>query len=111
MWTAFYYTPCLIPSCPACEPNSGSVFSSLSTKAHSSRGGRHCYAIKWNRAKSRCLVRNSFQIAPDSLPIWDSGSADETMPPCRAYSWLSVLSFRREETFRETAVARLETIC
>src|SRR5271170_1508223 len=39
MWTAFYYTPCLIPSCPACEPNSGSVFPSLSTKVHSSRGG------------------------------------------------------------------------
>jgi hypothetical protein len=40
--------PCPVPSCPACEPNSGSVLSSVSTKAYSSRGGRHCYAIKLN---------------------------------------------------------------
>ncbi len=36
---AFVRAPCPVPSCPACEPNSGSVFPSLSTRAHSSRGG------------------------------------------------------------------------
>src|ERR1700730_15331822 len=45
---AFVRAPCPVPSCPACEPNSGSVFPSVSTKAHSSRGGRHCYAIILN---------------------------------------------------------------
>jgi hypothetical protein len=44
---AFLRAPCPVPSCPACEPNSGSVFPRLSTRAHSSRGGRHCYAIMW----------------------------------------------------------------
>ena len=36
---AFVHAPCPVPSCPAYEPNSGSVFPSLSTRAHSSRGG------------------------------------------------------------------------
>src|ERR1700731_4455915 len=43
---AFVCAPCPVPSCPACEPNSDPVFPSVSTRAHSSRGGRHCYAIK-----------------------------------------------------------------
>jgi hypothetical protein len=30
---AFVRAPCPVPSCPACEPNSGSVLPSLSTKA------------------------------------------------------------------------------
>jgi hypothetical protein len=42
---ALVRAPCPVPSCPACEPNSGSVLPRLSTKAYSSRGGRHCYAI------------------------------------------------------------------
>ena len=37
-WTALYCTPCPVPSCPACEPNCGSVLRSVSTKTHSSRG-------------------------------------------------------------------------
>ena len=36
---AFSFTPSPVPNCPACKPNSGSRFPSLSTKAHSSRGG------------------------------------------------------------------------
>src|ERR1700721_297917 len=36
---AFWFTTCPVSSCPACEPNSGSISPSLSTKAHSSRGG------------------------------------------------------------------------
>jgi hypothetical protein len=38
-----------IPSCPACEPNSGSVFPSLSTRTHSSRGGSAllCNQVVW----------------------------------------------------------------
>ena len=39
--------PCPVPSCPACEPNSGSVHPSLSMKATQVERGRHCYAIKW----------------------------------------------------------------
>jgi hypothetical protein len=35
---AFLRAPCPVPSCPAYEPNSGSVLSSVSTKAYSSRG-------------------------------------------------------------------------
>jgi hypothetical protein len=35
---AFVRAPCPVPSCPACEPNSGSVLPSLSTKAYSSLG-------------------------------------------------------------------------
>jgi hypothetical protein len=35
---AFLRAPCPVPSYPAYEPNSGSVFPSLSTKAYSSRG-------------------------------------------------------------------------
>jgi hypothetical protein len=35
---AFVRAPCPVPSYPACEPNSGSVFPSLSTKAYSGRG-------------------------------------------------------------------------
>jgi hypothetical protein len=46
---AFLHAPCPVPSCPACEPNSGSVLANVSTKAHSSRGDRHCYAIKCPR--------------------------------------------------------------
>ena len=42
---AFVRAPCPVPSCPACEPNSGSVLPSLSTKATRVEGGRHCYAI------------------------------------------------------------------
>ena len=30
---ALVRAPCPVPSCPACEPNSGSVLPSLSTKA------------------------------------------------------------------------------
>src|SRR5271170_6293536 len=44
---AFLRAPCPVPSCPACEPNSGSVHPSLSTKATQVERGRHCYAIKW----------------------------------------------------------------
>ena len=36
---AFLHAPCPVPSCPACEPNSGSVLSSVSTKAYSSPRG------------------------------------------------------------------------
>jgi hypothetical protein len=35
---AFLRAPCPVPSYPAYEPNPGSVFPSLSTKAYSSRG-------------------------------------------------------------------------
>jgi hypothetical protein len=35
---AFLHAPCPVPSCPACEPNSGSVLSSVSAKSCSSRG-------------------------------------------------------------------------
>jgi hypothetical protein len=35
---AFVRAPCPVPSCPACEPNSGSVLPSLSIKAYSSLG-------------------------------------------------------------------------
>jgi hypothetical protein len=48
---AFLHAPCPVPSGPACEPNSGSVLSSVSTTAYSSRGGRHGYAIKWIAGK------------------------------------------------------------
>ena len=44
---AFVRAPCPVPSCPACEPNSGSVPPSLSTKATRVERGRHCYAIKF----------------------------------------------------------------
>ena len=42
---AFVRAPSPVPSCPACEPNSGSVPPSLSTKATRVERGRHCYAI------------------------------------------------------------------
>ena len=35
----FSFTPSPVPNCPACKPNSGSRFPSLSTEAHSSREG------------------------------------------------------------------------
>ncbi len=47
---ALVRAPCPVPSCPACEPNSGSVLPSLSTNAYSSRGGRYRYAIKCRQA-------------------------------------------------------------
>ena len=40
---AFVRAPCPVPSCPTCEPNSGSVLPSLSTKATRVERGRHCY--------------------------------------------------------------------
>jgi hypothetical protein len=43
---SWHALPCLVPSGSACEPNSGSIFPSLSTNAHSNRRGRRCYAIK-----------------------------------------------------------------
>src|ERR1035437_6815398 len=56
---AFLHAPCPVPSCPACEPNSGSVLASVSTKAYSSRGGRHCYAIMWISANLALSARRT----------------------------------------------------
>jgi hypothetical protein len=39
--------PCPVPSCPACEPNTGSVHPNLPAKPARVERGRHCYAIKW----------------------------------------------------------------
>jgi hypothetical protein len=59
---AFVRAPCPVPSCPACEPNSGSVLPSLSTKAYSSRAGRHCYAIRCpNSAKAATKLNSRLQ--------------------------------------------------
>src|SRR5271155_1417187 len=44
---ALVRAPCPVPSCPACEPNSGSVHPNLPAKAARVERGRHCYAIKW----------------------------------------------------------------
>ena len=44
---AFVRMPSPVPSCPACEPNSGSVPPSLSTRATRAERGRHYYEIKW----------------------------------------------------------------
>ncbi len=43
---ALRHAPCPVPSCPACEPNTGSVHPNLSAKAARVERGRHCYAIK-----------------------------------------------------------------
>jgi hypothetical protein len=63
---AFLHAPCPVPSCPACEPNSGSVLSSVSTTAYSSRGGRHGYAIKWidlMGCRAHAMSPESFRLA------------------------------------------------
>jgi hypothetical protein len=49
--------PCPVPSCPACEPNSGSVHPSLSMKATQVERGRHCYAIKWVLEPTAAVIR------------------------------------------------------
>ena len=54
---AFVRAPCPIPSCPACEPNFGSVPPSLSTKATRVERGRHCYAIKWVVVRTCPVIR------------------------------------------------------
>jgi hypothetical protein len=53
---AFVRAPCPVPSCPACEPNSGSVFPSLSTRTTRVEEGRHCYAINENLAFGPLVV-------------------------------------------------------
>jgi len=57
--------PCPVPSYPAYEPNSDSVFLSLSIQAHSSRGGRHCYAIKLENSGRHPVTGN---CVPCSFP-------------------------------------------
>ncbi len=52
---AFVRAPCPVPSCPACEPNTGSVHPNLPAKAARVEASRHCYAIKWVTG-SRCPV-------------------------------------------------------
>ena len=44
---ALVHAPCPVPSCPACEPNTGSVHPKLPAKAARVEASRHCYAIKW----------------------------------------------------------------
>ena len=53
----------------ACEPNSGSVFPSLSTKAHSSRGGRCCHAIKVGDSTVRRLFPSGYCESRDATPL------------------------------------------
>ena len=54
---ALLRAPCPVPSCPACEPNSGSVALNLSAKAARVERGRHCYAIKSVFRRHREQVR------------------------------------------------------
>jgi transcriptional regulator with XRE-family HTH domain len=63
----------VVPSRPAFEPNSGSVFPSLSIKANSNRGGRHCYAIKSNslRFGSDCQDTKSMIPSGGTMVIGD----------------------------------------
>jgi hypothetical protein len=44
---ALLRAPCPVQSCPACEPNTGSVHPNLPAKAARVEASRHCYAIKW----------------------------------------------------------------
>ena len=44
---ALLRAPCPVPSCPACEPNTGSVHPNLPAKTARVEASRHCYAIKW----------------------------------------------------------------
>src|SRR5271157_4677235 len=71
---ALVRTPCPVPSCPACEPNSGSVLPSLSTKATRVEGGptllcnhvgtgTHFTGNRVNRDLARAGDR------PDPLPL------------------------------------------
>jgi hypothetical protein len=57
--------PCPVQSCPACEPNSGSVHPSLSMNATQVERGRHCYAIMW------VLVPNISTVL--AVARWDAG--------------------------------------
>src|SRR5277367_5423876 len=58
---AFLRAPCPVPSCPAYEPNCGSVLSSVSTKTHSSQGAdtvmrsSHPYGVQPPKLSTTCL--------------------------------------------------------
>ena len=54
---ALVRAPCPVPSCPACEPNSGSVHPNLPAKAARVERGRHCYEIMYPSLATGCRKR------------------------------------------------------
>src|SRR5271155_2446803 len=62
---ALLRAPCPGPSCPACEPNTGSDHPNLPAKAARVEASRHCYAIKWVLGvfASHCNEMNTVAIA------------------------------------------------
>ena len=67
---ALLRAPCPVPSCPACEPNTGSVHPNLPAKTARVEASRHCYAIKW-RLVPTCPVRALIRTEP-----FDKGQAE-----------------------------------
>ena len=67
---ALLRAPCPVESCPACEPNTGSVHPNLPAKAARVEASRHCYAIKWVMEPS-----SAASCAYPRLMVWRATAA------------------------------------
>jgi hypothetical protein len=66
--------PCPVPSCPACEPNTGSVHPNLPAKQARVERGRHCYTIKRFRARALNLCHRCHEFTEKSSKIVPLGA-------------------------------------
>ena len=90
---ALLRAPCPVPSCPACEPNTGSVHPNLSAKAARVEASRHCYAIRWCTKTSS----SAFTLSRDQRHILVAGAALSCAPQRLQTSlpWIAANGARR----------------